>query len=84
MNELLKFLAFLVGVSCLVWAAAAAWRSVSRHYAPRAEIRRLTAREIELAAAVAFQRERNHALVTARDFADSDRSGYVDRTGLEA
>jgi hypothetical protein len=25
----------------------------------------------------------NHRLRTARDFADSDRSGYVHRTGLE-
>ena len=29
-------------------------------------------------------RNRNIALRTARDFVDSDRAGYIDRTGLEA
>lgn len=84
MSDLVDFYRYFLAVALLLWAAATAWRGVSRHYAPRAEIRRLTAREAELAAELARQRERKHALTTARDFADSDRSGYIDRTGLEA
>lgn len=84
MTDFLDFARWFVAVSLLFGGCAAAWRGVSRHYAPRAEIRRLTAREAELAAELARQRERKHALTTARDFADSDRSGYIDRTGLEA
>lgn len=49
----------------------------------RAEIASLQARIAEVKAQVAAQRELNHALRTAADFADTDRSGYIDRTGLE-
>lgn len=84
MADLLAFARYLLAIGLLLWAASAAWRGVSRHYGPQAEIRRLTAREAELAAQLVRERERKHALTTARDFADSDRSGYIDRTGLEA
>lgn len=50
----------------------------------QAEIGRLTERLAELEIEVAAARERNEELRTARDFADSDRSGYVDRSGLDA
>jgi hypothetical protein len=50
----------------------------------RAAIQRMEERATGLEVEVAFQRERNFELVTARDFADSLRSGYVDRVGLEA
>jgi hypothetical protein len=50
----------------------------------QAAIDRLTAREAELEAEVAFQRERHFELATARDFADTAAAGYIDRTGLEA
>jgi hypothetical protein len=50
----------------------------------QAAIDQLTAREAELEAEVAFQREQRFELRTARDFADSDAAGYIDRTGLEA
>lgn len=83
MNDFLDFARWFVAVSLLFGACAAAWRGVSRYYAPRAEIRRLTAREIELAAELTRQRERHFELVTARDFADSAAAGYIDRTGLE-
>ena len=45
-------------------------------------IRLLTARETELVALLVIAREEQHALITARDFADSDRSGYIDRTNI--
>lgn len=48
----------------------------------RAAIARLEERAAGLEAELRFQRERNFELVTARDFADSLRSGYVDREGL--
>ncbi|MFF9118350.1 hypothetical protein ACF09Y_22570 [Streptomyces massasporeus] len=50
----------------------------------QAAIDQLTAREAELAAEVAFQREQGFALRTSINFADSDAAGYIDRTGLEA
>ena len=48
----------------------------------RAAIQQMEARAAGLEAELAFQRERNFELVTARDFADSVRSGYVE--GLAA
>jgi hypothetical protein len=45
--------------------------------------RRLADRELELTALLVIETERGHALRTAADFADSERSGYIDRTGLE-
>jgi hypothetical protein len=49
----------------------------------RAEITRLTARVTKLRALIAAATEANHALRTARDYADSQRAGYIDTTGLE-
>jgi hypothetical protein len=49
----------------------------------QAVIDQLTAREAELAAEVAFQREQGFELRTARDFAETEAAGYIDRTGLE-
>ncbi|MEW2463078.1 hypothetical protein AB0872_20540 [Microbacterium sp. NPDC047426] len=34
--------------------------------------------------AVDEARNHNHRLTTARDFADTEAAGYIDRTGLEA
>lgn len=51
--------------------------------AARVAIRGLDRRARELAALIADARETNRALKTARDFADSDAAGYIDRTGLE-
>ncbi|MEZ3180344.1 hypothetical protein KYY02_17115 [Streptomyces pimonensis] len=48
-----------------------------------AEIARLSAREAELVAELAALRERDFELRTARDFADTEAAGYIDRTGLE-
>ncbi|GAP46938.1 hypothetical protein [Streptomyces azureus] len=50
----------------------------------RAAIQRLTVREAGLEAELAFERERNFELTTARDYADTAAAGYIDRTGLEA
>jgi hypothetical protein len=50
----------------------------------RHAIRGLDARIRELEAVLAAATELSRAEATARDFADSDRSGYIDRTGLEA
>ena len=36
MNDVPNFLAFLFGVACLVWAAAAVSRRINRHYDQRA------------------------------------------------
>jgi len=44
----------------------------------------LTARIAELRLLIAAETETGHAAATARDFADTDEAGYVDRTGLEA
>lgn len=49
----------------------------------RHAIRGLDARIRELEALLTDATEISRALATARDFADSDRSGYIDRTGLE-
>ncbi|MFJ4974150.1 hypothetical protein ACIP6X_02165 [Streptomyces coeruleorubidus] len=49
----------------------------------QAAIDQLTAREAELAAELSFEREQRFELRTARNFADSDAAGYIDRTGLE-
>jgi hypothetical protein len=49
----------------------------------QAAIAQLTAREAELAAEISFERERSFELRTARNYADSDAAGYIDRTGLE-
>lgn len=84
MNDLLAFARYFLAMGLLLWAASAVWRGVSRHYGPQAEIRRLTEREAALAAQLVRERERKHALTTGLNFADSERSGYVDRTGLEA
>lgn len=83
MNGFPAFAAWATAMTFLVWACTAAWRSVCRHL-DRLAIARLAAREAALKAEVARQRERRYELTTARDFADSQRSGYVDRTGLEA
>ena len=45
----------------------------------QAAIAQLATREAELA----FERERSIELRTARNYADSDAAGYIDRTGLE-
>lgn len=50
----------------------------------RHAIRGLDARIRELEAVLAAATELSRAEATARNFADSDRSGYIDRTGLEA
>ncbi|MGW2048652.1 hypothetical protein ACWCPF_26225 [Streptomyces sp. NPDC001858] len=55
-----------------------------RDDAVQAEIDWLAAREAELVAELAAQREIGFELRTARDFAESDAAGYIDRTGLEA
>lgn len=49
-----------------------------------AAIARLTKRVRELEQQLAEAQERNFELHTARDFADTDAAGYVDRTGVEA
>jgi hypothetical protein len=49
----------------------------------QAVIDQLTAREAELAAEIAFQREQGFELRTAVSFRDSEAAGYIDRTGLE-
>jgi hypothetical protein len=49
----------------------------------QAAIAQLTAREAELAAEVAFEREQGFELRTAVNFADTEAAGYIDRTGLE-
>jgi hypothetical protein len=50
----------------------------------RHTIRGLDARIRELEATQRDALELQQALATARDFADSDAAGYIDRTGLEA
>lgn len=45
--------------------------------------RQLRARIGELTRQISDATNARHELRTARDFADSDRSGFVDRTGLE-
>ncbi|MFE7899235.1 hypothetical protein ACFU3E_17230 [Streptomyces sp. NPDC057424] len=50
----------------------------------RAAIQRLGEREAFLSAELAFERERNFELTTARDYAATAAAGYIDRTGLEA
>lgn len=50
----------------------------------RHAIRGLDARIRELEALLADATEVGRALATARDFAESDAAGYIDRTGLEA
>jgi hypothetical protein len=49
----------------------------------QAAIDQLTAREAELAAEVAFEREQGFELRTAASFRASEAAGYIDRTGLE-
>jgi hypothetical protein len=49
----------------------------------RHAIRGLDARIRELEAARRGALELRQALTTAREFADSDAAGYIDRTGLE-
>lgn len=49
----------------------------------RHAIRGLDARVRELEAALRDGLELQQALATARDFADSEAAGYIDRTGLE-
>jgi hypothetical protein len=49
----------------------------------QAAIDQLTAREAELAAEIAFQREQRFELRTAASFRESREAGYIDRTGLE-
>ncbi|MGW2721352.1 hypothetical protein [Streptomyces sp. NPDC001492] len=44
---------------------------------------RLTARITELRLLIAIETETAHALRTARDFADSEAAGYIDRSFLE-
>ncbi|MFG6300177.1 hypothetical protein [Streptomyces rochei] len=48
-----------------------------------AEIARLTTREAELVAELAAVRELNFELRTARDFADTEAAGYIDRSYWE-
>lgn len=49
----------------------------------RHTIRGLDARIRELEAVLAAATEVSRAEATARNFADSDAAGYIDRTGLE-
>lgn len=49
----------------------------------RLTIHRLNTRITGLEQLLGDARETNHTLRTARDFADSDAAGYIDRTGLE-
>ena len=49
----------------------------------RLAICRLTARAIELDAALAVERERGHTLRTSASYEASLAAGYIDRTGLE-
>lgn len=49
----------------------------------RLVIARLNSRIAELRLLIAAETEYGHATRTARNYADSDRSGYIDRTGLE-
>lgn len=49
----------------------------------QAAIAQLTAHEAELAAEIAFERERGFELRTAASFRESQDAGYIDRTGLE-
>jgi hypothetical protein len=44
---------------------------------------RLTARIDELLLLIDMETEIGHQFTTSRDFADSERAGYIDRTGLE-
>ncbi len=46
-------------------------------------IDRLTAREAELTAELAFEREQRFELRTAASFRATEAAGYIDRTGLE-
>ncbi|MFJ7176466.1 hypothetical protein ACIQXA_08660 [Streptomyces massasporeus] len=46
-------------------------------------IDQLTAREAELAAEIAFQREQGFELRTTASFRETEAAGYIDRTGLE-
>lgn len=50
----------------------------------RLYIARLAARITELRLLIAIETEAGYALRTTRNFADSERSGYVNRTGIEA
>lgn len=50
--------------------------------AARLAIRGLDQRARGLAVLIADARELNHALITARDFADTDEAGYIDRTDI--
>ncbi|MFJ3507860.1 hypothetical protein [Streptomyces luteogriseus] len=49
----------------------------------RDALQRMELRAAGLEAELAFERERHHELATARNYADSDAAGYIDRTGLE-
>jgi hypothetical protein len=49
----------------------------------RGELRGLDAHIRELEAVLAAATELSRAEATARNFADSDAAGYIDRTGLE-
>lgn len=49
----------------------------------RLTIARLNARITELRLLIATETEMGHALRTARNYADTDAAGYIDRTGLE-
>ncbi|MFE2047916.1 hypothetical protein ACFXAS_05375 [Streptomyces sp. NPDC059459] len=67
----------------------AAWLGIEKDTPPDvdtealAEVARLSTREVELLAEIAAVRELNFELRTARNFADSKRSGYIDDDYLE-
>lgn len=77
MNELLWFVTAILAV-LLVPAGGVVFQRLTRDR-DQQEIRRLTAREAELAAELIRQRERRCELTTARDAA-----GYIDRSFMEA
>ncbi|MFH9574278.1 hypothetical protein ACH4MG_27520 [Streptomyces sp. NPDC017454] len=66
----------------------AAWLGVEKDTPPEvdtdalAAVAQLSTREAELLAELAAVRELNFELRTARDFADTEAAGYIDRTFL--
>lgn len=65
MNDFLDFLAFSVGVAYLLWAVAAASRSVDRHY-DRQTLARLAAQETDLQARIVAANRVNQRLKEGR------------------
>lgn len=57
---------------------AGAFNAIVRHLNIR-----LTVRVTELRLLIAAETETGHAAADARNFADSEAAGYIDRTGIE-